>query len=287
MFVITGITGKVGGIVGDILLKAGLPVRAVVRSPEKAEFWRGRGCEVALVPDPEDAQSLAQAFAGATGVFLMNPPNYDSPRGFPDIERSAKATEEAIARAKPGKIVFLSTIGAHVGEFNLLNRSSLFERMLVNAGVPVAFLRPAWFMENAAWDLASARSGRIESYLQPLDRKIDMVSTRDIGRVAADLLQEDWPGVRIIELSGPQKYSPRDEAAGLATALGKDVTAVEVPRAEWEQRFRREGMLHPEARIRMLDGFNEGWIDFQREGTEDRKGSVELAQVLSELAAGA
>jgi hypothetical protein len=46
-------------------------------------------------------------------------------------------------------------------------------------------------------------------------------------------------------------------------------------------------MLHPEARIRMLDGFNEGWIDFQREGTEDRKGSVELAQVLSELAAGA
>jgi NAD(P)H dehydrogenase (quinone) len=42
----------------------------------------------------------------------MNPPNYDSQRGFPDIERSAKATEAAIAKAKPGKIVFLSTIGA-------------------------------------------------------------------------------------------------------------------------------------------------------------------------------
>ena len=82
------------------------------------------------------------------------------------------------------------------------------------------------------------------------------------------------------------KYSPFDEAAGFAAALGRDVTAVEVPRAEWEQRFRREGMLHPEARIRMLDGFNEGWIDFQREGTERRKGSVEFAQVLSELAAG-
>src|SRR5580692_5622873 len=191
MFVITGITGKVGGIVGDILLKAGLPVRAVVRSAEKGAFWRRRGCEVALVPDPEDVQSLAQAFAGASGLFLMNPPNYDSERGFPDIERSAKATEEAIATAKPVKIVFLSTIGAHVAEFNLLNRLTLFERMLVNAGVPVAFLRAAWFMENAAWDLASARSGRIESYLQPLDRKIDTVSTRDIGRVATDLLRED------------------------------------------------------------------------------------------------
>ena len=287
MLVINGITGKVGGGVGDILLEAGLPVRALVRSAERGASWKARGCEIALVPDAADARSLAQAFAGATGVFLMNPPNYDSERDFPDIERSAKATAEAIAKAKPDKIVFLSTIGAHVQEFNLLNRSTLFEQMLASVGVPVAFLRPAWFMENAAWDLAAARSGRIESYLQPLDRKIDMVSAKDIGRAAADLLREEWSGVRIVELSGPQKYSPRDEAAAFAAALGRDVKAVEVPRAEWEQRFRREGMQHPEARIRMLDGFNEGWIDFQCEGTERRTGTVELAQVLSELAAGA
>jgi len=287
MFVINGITGKVGGRVADILLEAGLPVRALVRSAEKGASWKARGCAIAIVPDAADAQSLAQAFAGATGVFLMNPPNYDSERDFPDIQRSAKATAEAIAKAKPGKIVLLSTIGTHVQEFNLLNRSTLFEHMLANAGVPVAFLRAAWFMENAAWDLAAARSGRIESYLQPLDRKIDMVSTKDIGQAAADLLREDWSGVRIVELSGPQKYSPRDEAAAFAAALGRDVKVVEVPRAEWEQRFRREGMQHPEARIRMLDGFNEGWIDFQCEGTERRTGTVELAQVLSEVAAGA
>jgi NAD(P)H dehydrogenase (quinone) len=287
MFVINGITGKVGGRVADILLEAGLPVRALVRSVDKGASWKARGCEIALVPDAADAQSLAQAFAGATGVFLMNPPNYDSERDFPDIQRSAKASAEAIAKAKPDKIVLLSTIGAHVQEFNLLNRSTLFEHMLANAGVPVAFLRPAWFMENAAWDLAGARSGRIESYLQPLDRKIDMVSTKDIGRAAADLLREEWSGVRIVELSGPQKYSPRDEAAAFAAALGRDVKVVEVPRAVWEQRFRREGMQHPEARIRMLDGFNEGWIDFQCEGTERRTGTVELAQVLSEVAAGA
>ena len=287
MFVINGITGKVGGRVADILLEAGLPVRALVRSVDKGASWKARGCEIALVPDAADAQSLAQAFAGATGVFLMNPPNYDSERDFPDIQRSAKASAEAIAKAKPDKIVLLSTIGAHVQEFNLLNRSTLFEHMLANAGVPVAFLRPAWFMENAAWDLAGARSGRIESYLQPLDRKIDMVSTKDIGRAAADLLREEWSGVRIVELSGPQKYSPRDEAAAFAAALGRDVKVVEVPRAVWEQRFRREGMQHPEARIRMLDGFNEGWIDFQCEGTERRTGTVELARIVSELAAGA
>jgi len=285
MFVITGITGKVGGIVADTLLKAGEPIRALVRSADRGAVWQARGCDIALVPDAGDGHSLAQAFAGASGVFLMNPPNYDSQRGFPDIEHSAKATAEAVAKAKPRKIVFLSTVGAHVREFNLLNRSGVFEQMLAATGVPVVFLRAAWFMENAAWDLAGARAGRIESYLQPLDRKIDMVSTKDIGRVAADLLREEWSGVRIIELSGPRKYSPRDEAAGFAAALGHPVEAVEVPRAGWEQCFRKEGMQHPEARMRMLDGFNEGWIDFQREGAEHRAGSVDFAQVLNELAA--
>src|ERR1700721_2458809 len=109
MFVITGITGKVGGRVGDILLEAGLPVRALVRCAEKGASWKSRGCEIALVPDAADAQSLAQAFAGANGVFLMNPPNYDSERAFPDIERPAKATEEPIAKARPGKLVFPSS----------------------------------------------------------------------------------------------------------------------------------------------------------------------------------
>jgi NAD(P)H dehydrogenase (quinone) len=51
-------------------------------------------------------------------------------------------------------------------------------------------------MENAAWDVAGAREGRFDSYLQPLDHAIEMVSVRDIGRTAADLLREDWAGVR-------------------------------------------------------------------------------------------
>src|ERR1700683_1063151 len=100
MFVITGITGKVGGRVGDTLAEAGLPVRASVRCAEKGASWKARGCEIAFVPDAADVQSLARAFAGATGVFLMNPPNYDSERDFPDIERSAKATAEAICQGQ-------------------------------------------------------------------------------------------------------------------------------------------------------------------------------------------
>jgi uncharacterized protein YbjT (DUF2867 family) len=282
MFVVTGVTGKVGAIVADTLLAADLPVRAVVRSEEKATEWRARGCDIAVVPDAADREALTAAFAAASAIFLMNPPNYDSEPGFPDGHAAATATVHAIGKATPGKLVLLSTIGAQASEFNLLNRSAIFETALRNVSIPVAFLRAAWFMENAAWDVAAAFEGQIKSYLQPLDRRIEMVSVRDIGRTAADLMREDWTGSRLIELSGPSQYSPEDEAAAFSAALNRPVEVVAVPRETWERQFRDEGMLHPEARMRMLDGFNEGWIDFQHIGAERRVGTVTLHALLSE-----
>ncbi|OJW28304.1 MAG: NmrA family transcriptional regulator [Rhodospirillales bacterium 69-11] len=285
MFVITGITGRVGAIAAATLLQAGQPVRAVVRSEEKGAAWRACGCEIAIVPEADDRAALARAFAGATGVYVMNPPNYDAAPGYADTRRRAEASAAAIADVKPGRVVLLSTVGAQVTEFNLLNWAGIYEAALSATGVPVALLRPAWFMENATWDVPAARERRFDAYLQPLDHAIDMVSVRDVGPTVADLLREDWSGVRKIELSGPRKYSANDEAAGFAAVLGHPVEAVAVPRDTWDAVFRKQGMRHPEGRIRMLDGFNEGWIDFERDGTERRTGRVTFESVLSELAA--
>jgi hypothetical protein len=59
-----------------------------------------------------------------------------------------------------------------------------------------------------------------------------------------------------------------------------------VPRASWEQLFRSQGMKNPEPRIRMLDGFNEGWIDFEGGAIGTRKGVVTLEAVLKKLVGG-
>jgi uncharacterized protein YbjT (DUF2867 family) len=47
MFAITGITGRVGGIVARTLLTAKEPVRAVVRDAGKGAPWQERGCQLA------------------------------------------------------------------------------------------------------------------------------------------------------------------------------------------------------------------------------------------------
>jgi NAD(P)H dehydrogenase (quinone) len=74
MYAITGITGKVGGEVARALLKAGLPVRAVVRDSRKGATWGDRGCDVSLA-DMNDAAALTDAFKSARAVFVLLPPS--------------------------------------------------------------------------------------------------------------------------------------------------------------------------------------------------------------------
>jgi uncharacterized protein YbjT (DUF2867 family) len=282
MYAITGITGKVGGIVARTLLAAGLPVRAVVRDADKGRPWVEKGCEVAIA-SIADADGLTKAFSGADGVFLMTPPDFDPEPGFPKTHEAIAAVKAAIAAAQPAKVVFLSTVGVQVAEFDLLNNSKITEEGLRTVPVPVAFLRAAWFMENASWDVEAAKAGVVSTFLQPLDHPIPMVATAEIGHTAADLLRESWRGLRIVELEGPRRYSANDVAAGFAEAVGHPVRMEPVPRDTWEALFHLQGMKHPLARIRMIDGFNEGWIDFEGVGAERRVGRIQLETVLKDL----
>ena len=282
MVAVTGITGKVGSRVAHGLLAEGQTVRAVVRSREKGDEWAALGCEVS-VASIDDAAALTEAFRAVDGVFLMTPPNYDPEPGFPDTQQNAAAIRTAIEESRPGKVTFLSTVGAQVTEPNLLNNSGMTEAMLRTVSVPVAFLRAAWFMENAAWDIESARSGVVHSFLQPLDHRIPMVATEDIAQTAVELLGQSWNGVRIVELEGPERYSSNDVAAALASALHSPVRNEIVPRSSWEKLFRSQGTKNPFPRIRMVDGFNEGWIDFESGQTGSRKAGTTLQAALQAL----
>ncbi|UYB52680.1 NAD(P)H-binding protein [Xanthomonas sp. AM6] len=282
MYAITGITGQVGGTLARSLLAEGHPVRAVLRDAAKGERWAAQGCTVALA-ELTDVPALARAFRGAEGVFILLPPAFDPEPGFPAARRIIAALREALEQARPEKVVALSTIGADAERPNLLNQLRIMEQQFATLPMPTAFLRPAWFMENARWDIDAAHAGTIASYLQPASRAIAMVSAQDVGRTAAGLLQERWEGHRIVQLEGPQRTSPDAIAAAFGRLLGRDVSVQTVPRDTWEERFRAQGMQHPLPRMQMLDGFNAGWIDFAQDGdasVESRKGQVGIEAAL-------
>jgi NAD(P)H dehydrogenase (quinone) len=283
MFVITGVTGNIGGHIARNLLAANRPVRAVVRDLSKGEAWAQRGCELAQA-DITDASALSSAFKNADGVFILVPPNFDPLPGFPEARAIAATLKEALETARPARVVYLSTIGAQASQSNLLTQHTVIEGVLKELPLPITFLRPGWFMENSSWDVAPARAhGVIPSFLQPLDKPVPMVATADIGRLASELLQETWTGHRVVELEAPNRVTPNQIAATFAELLGRPVKMELVPRETWEPLFTSQGMKNPMPRIRMLDGFNEGWIEFEAGEAGSRKGNVSLKTVLQAL----
>jgi NAD(P)H dehydrogenase (quinone) len=283
MYAIMGVTGQIGSVIGRALLVAEQPIRAVVRDAGKAQVWADRGCEIALA-NIEDTASLTTAFRGVQGVFVLVPPNFDPAPEFPEARAIAAALRTALEAARPARVVYLSTIGAQASQSNLLTQHTIIEATLSELPMPITFLRPAWFMENSSWDVVPAREqGVIPSFLQPLDKAVPMVATADIGRVAAALLQETWSGHRVVELEGPQRVTPNDIAATFTKLLGRSVRMEVVPRESWEALFKSQGMKNPIPRIRMLDGFNEGWIEFEGGEVGSQKGNESLESVLKAL----
>ena len=283
MYAVMGVTGRVGGAAAATLLQSGAGVRAIVRDAAKAKAWADRGCEIALAKT-EDAVALEAAFQGVAGVFVMLPGVFDPQPGFPEARAAIESVRLSLERARPPKVVLLSTIGADAAQPNLLNQLGLFEQALSSLALPVTVLRPTWFLDNAVFDLATARSdGRIDSFLQPLDKQFQMVAAQDVGATAAQLLRETWTGHRVVELTGPAPVTPIQIARAFSSALGKQITARPVPRLEWDALFREQGMQNPTPRMQMLDGFNDGWIRFAAGGKHALQGTTTLEEVIASL----
>ncbi|HXN97836.1 MAG TPA: NAD(P)H-binding protein [Candidatus Acidoferrales bacterium] len=283
MISIIGVTGRVGGSAASRLLEMNKPVRAVVRDEAKGQVWASKGASVA-VADMTDGDGLRRAIAGSEAVFVMLPPLFDPSPGFPEAKGLIDSLSAALRQSEAKRIVALSTIGAHVTRPNLLNALHMMEESFRQLPMPVTFLRPGWFMENHAGDVGSAMSaGIIQSYLQPIEHALPMIATKDIGALAGTLLLESWSGKRVVELEAKTRVSSADIAATLTDILGKPVKAEPVPRARWEEVFRAQGMKNPTPRIQMIEGFNEGWIEFEGGFEGSIKGQTPLKTVLEEM----
>jgi uncharacterized protein YbjT (DUF2867 family) len=272
MFTVMGITGRVGGAIAESLLAAGKTVRGVVRNRDKAHYWAERGVELAQSVY-EDAPGLTKAFSGADGVFAMIPPDFAPDPGLPEQRRTIAAIREALDKATPGKAVLLSSIGSEQASgLGLITSTHLLEEATQGLTIPMAYLRAGSFMENWLGALDHIRpTGEMPFFYAPLERKFPLVATRDIGRAGAKVLQENWTGVRVLEVDGPEGGTDLHEtAAAFGKALGRDVKAVQLPETAWQGVL--EAMGTPAHRTglykEMVKSFNSGWIHFGNPGTE-------------------
>lgn len=209
MYAVAGVTGNTGKVVADTLLAAGEKVRVIVREASKGAAFAARGAEVA-VADLGDTAALAKALDGVRGAYLLIPPTMAEPDFYAYQVATGKALAGAVRAAKVPHVVFLSSIGAELpggtGPIAGLHPSeAALSAVAAELGTAVTFIRAGYFIENVAGSLGGLAHGVLPTFF-PADLKIDMIATRDIGRVAAATLVEGpSEGARraVIELGGP------------------------------------------------------------------------------------
>jgi NAD(P)H dehydrogenase (quinone) len=285
MYTVIGITGKTGGTAAKALLAQGHKVRGVVRNVAKAVEWRERGAEI-VVAELSDRDQMARAFEESEGVYIMLPTYFEAQDMFAENTKDLASLKHAVAAAGVRKVVFLSSIGAEreTGTGAILKLHEM-EETFSSLPISTAAIRAGWFMENFHGLIPSAReTGGLWSFLDPLNLRVPMIATKDIGTLAADLLQQTWSGHRVIELVAEPALSPLDVASAFSKVFGREIKASIIPRDHWIPTYQSWGLAprSSEAMAEMIEGFNSHWIAFGKTGTERIVAKTTLEQVLQE-----
>lgn len=285
MFVITGATGNVGGVAAATLLEAGEPVRVVVRDAAKGAAWKARGAEVA-VADLADTAALRVALDGADGAFLLVPPAYTATDYRADRRQISVSMEEACREVSVPHVVLLSSVAAHL-EAGTGPIISLHDAELIFRDYPGALtvLRPGSFMDNWQAELGQVKQHGLMPSFHTVDHKLPMISTLDIGRIAAESLLKPVAHRRVLELAGPEDYSPADVAETLSAILGKPVSAQPAPLDAVVLTFQSFGFSENAAELmrELYAGANSDLVAYEGGAAEFRRGTVSLREGLEHL----
>jgi NAD(P)H dehydrogenase (quinone) len=230
MYVITGVTGKLGRVaVEDLLTRVpATQVAAVARDPRKAADLAERGVDVRH-GDYEDPASLRAAFTGADVLLFVS---------SPDITPGARARQhgnvvDAAVAAGVGRVVYTSAIGAEDGQGFLADHTAT-EELLAQSGLPHNLLRNTFYMELLV--NPGLRAAVDAGELRGADNgvPVNLATIADLGVAASVTVDGEGHAGAVYELRGPV-WTLADLARTVSEVSGKDVVYKSVPAEELGQ----------------------------------------------------
>lgn len=251
---VTGATGRIGGLVARELAGRGLQPRVLVRDPERARKVLPAGV-TPVVGNLDDPDSLRPAVDGLDALLVVSPmhPRQRALQG--NLVRAAAAAGRPL-------VVKISGLGTALDSFVDSGRWHAETEQDIRAlGLPFTFLRPYFFMQNLGMHLTTARArGVLRAGAG--DARIAMVDARDIAAVAAQLLagEADRRG-EVLDLTGPEALSYEDVASQLGKALGRGIVYEPQRPDAVRAVLERIGMpdWHVEILLQFDRAFVEGW----------------------------
>ena len=229
-----GATGRTGrGVVAE-LIRAGRPVRALVRDPAASSLPAGVEIATGDLTNPE---SIARAAEGAQSAFLV----WTAPFA------TASAVVAALARHVERIVLLSSPHQTPHPFFQQPNALAVFhaelDRMVVESGREWTIVRPGMFAANAImWWAPAIRAG--DEVRWPYGAvETAPIDERDIAAVAARALMDDGHAGRDYVITGPASLTQAEQVRAIGDAIGRRLVFHELTPDE----FRSENAAIPAA----------------------------------------
>jgi len=220
MILFTGLTGKVGGAIVELLPEFGVQARGLVRDRGKAAALEAAGVEVAL-GDLGDAAAVGAALEGCEKAFLLmanGPRQLELELGF----------IEAAQGVGLGRLVKMSANGADSASAAALKRfHGDAEERLRASGLPYTVIRPNFFMQNLLW--MAAEIAERDSFSMPMGQgRVGIIDVRDVARFVLSVLTQPGHENKTYEITGPELVSFHDIARQLSAATGRTIRYIDI-----------------------------------------------------------
>jgi len=227
MILLAGATGELGGDIANRLLRAGHPVRALVRPGSDHSGLVIAGAGIAT-GDLKDAESLRDACLGITTVITTA---NSARRGGADTVESVEiagntSLVDAAREVGVGQFIFVSALGARTDSpVPFLRGKALAAQHLVSSGVPYTILEPNFFMESWIGMLVGLPlgAGRPVTLVGAGERRHSIVSSHDVAAFAVSALGRTDALNRTIPIGGPEPLSWRDIVARAELVTGRPI----------------------------------------------------------------
>ena len=230
--------GKVGTEAALLLRQRELPVRVLVRDPDKGKALADAGAEIA-VGDLGVPASIDAAMAGVTAVVLVSPA---VPAQELDVVASA-------ARAGARHVVKASSKASADSPIARRRWQAEIEAGLAASGLPHTLLRSNAYMQNVL-ALAPAITATSGFGSAAGKGRAGLVDARDVAAVAAEIAASPAPHAgKTYWLTGPELISNYDVAAVLSRLLGRTITYRELSFDENRDAMIRAGVPAPIAEM--------------------------------------
>jgi uncharacterized protein YbjT (DUF2867 family) len=225
---ITTPTGKIGSALTERLLGTDHDLILLARDPAKLKAFTDRGATV-HAGSLDDKDYVVNATRGVDVLFWVIPPNFASNDYRADQNKAGDSAVAAIAENKISRVVYISSIGAQLGEgVGPINGLHDVEKKLAQTDAHVINLRAGYFMENFLFAAPSISSDSAIYLPISGSARAPFIATSDIAKLAAELIQDtSWTGKSNVELIGPEELSFEEVAETIGDAIGKKVSYFE------------------------------------------------------------